>query len=97
MRGWILAVRAYVAGRADFRVRLFPHHLDGDTDNFSVPLAEVTGNPLGLKNHSSRRWTGRNPEDSAALDVPPGAILPVRNGLRISFRQAEGEVRLQVG
>jgi serine/threonine protein kinase len=76
-------------------VRLYPHHLEGDTYNFSTPLAEVTGNPLGLKNLSSRNWTGRNLIDTGAVvEVPPGGILPVQNGFRISFGQADGEVRL---
>jgi len=75
-------------------IRLFPHHLEGETYNFSAPLAEVTGPPLGLKNLSARRWTSRDPEASASVEVPPGSILALRNGLRISFGQTEGEVRL---
>jgi hypothetical protein len=75
-------------------VWLFPHHLEGETYNFSAALAEVTGHPLGLKNLSGRKWTARYPEDSGLVEVAPGGILPLRNGVRIQFGNAEGEVRL---
>jgi hypothetical protein len=75
-------------------VRFFPHHLEGETYNFSVPLAEVTGPPMGLKNLSGRKWTGRNPDDNALVEILPGATVPLRKGFRIHFGPAEGEVRL---
>jgi len=42
-------------------VRFFPHHLEGEKYNFSAPLAEVTGPPMGLKNRagSGPAETGR--------------------------------------
>jgi hypothetical protein len=75
-------------------IRLFPHHLAGETYNFSAPLAEVTGPPLGLKNLSSRKWTSRNPTTEHRWTCHPEAPSPCGTDCELIFGQTEGEVRL---
>ncbi len=73
--------------------RLFPHHLEGDSYNFFEGLAEVTGNPLGLKNLSRQTWTVRRPGDELA-PVSPGSILQLRGSCTVHFGKTEAEIRI---
>ena len=50
--------------------RLFPHHLERETYDFSRPLAEVTISPFGLRNLSSNNWVCRGQNNSISV-VPP--------------------------
>ncbi|MDP3505658.1 MAG: hypothetical protein Q8S33_35275 [Myxococcales bacterium] len=76
--------------------RLFPHHL-GETANFSAPIAALVPHPTkkntwGLKNLSTRAWSYQA-GDGRTQDVQPGQACPVRDGQRINFGRAEGEIR----
>jgi DNA-binding helix-hairpin-helix protein with protein kinase domain len=73
--------------------QLFPHHLEGDTYNFSPPLAEVVSSPFGLKNLSRQKWTARVGEQTM-LEVPPGAVLKLDVSCRIHFGRAEADVKI---
>ncbi len=68
--------------------QLFAHHLEGDTYNFGSPLAEVIGNPLGLKNLSRGKWTSRNQNGSMTeVKVERGAVPGEPIAASISGRQ----------
>jgi eukaryotic-like serine/threonine-protein kinase len=73
--------------------QLFPHHLSGDAYNFTTPIAEVMGNPLGLINRSRQKWTARSGE-RPITEIPPGTVFQVTSPCRIHFGGVEAEVRL---
>lgn len=74
--------------------RLFAHHIEGDSYNFTQPLAVVEGqgSSIALRNLSSRAWTSRA-SSGDSFEVPPGAALPLSNAQRIHFGTCEAEVR----
>jgi hypothetical protein len=72
--------------------QLFAHHLEGDTYNFSAPLAEVVTKPLGLRNLSSDRWSTRT-QDGSTLEVKYNEVLPVTADCHIHFGKTEADVR----
>ncbi|HEX3941452.1 MAG TPA: hypothetical protein VHX11_08220 [Acidobacteriaceae bacterium] len=72
---------------------LFPHHLEGDTYNFSAPLAQVVANPLGLRNLSASQWTSRT-ADGTLAEVLPGQVLSLASDCRVNFGRAQAEVRV---
>ena len=74
--------------------RLFPHHLESDTYNFSRVLAEVAGNPLGLKNLSGNSWTGRIP-DGSIIEIRNNDALLLSSDLQISFGKIEAQLRVR--
>jgi DNA-binding helix-hairpin-helix protein with protein kinase domain len=75
--------------------KLFSHHNGGEY-NFSKAIAEVTyaspENILQLRNSSDSNWTAL--ADGAWMEIKPGAMIPVGNGLRIRFAQCEGEIKV---
>ncbi len=73
--------------------QLFAHHLEGDPYNFSIPLAEVTVKPLGLKNLSLRPWTVTSADGSIG-EVGRGEVLRMTDGCRIHFGRADADVKL---
>jgi eukaryotic-like serine/threonine-protein kinase len=73
--------------------QLFAHHLEGDTYNFSTPLAEVVSHPLGLKNLSPQQWTARA-QDGSVLEVQWNEVLPLVADCHIHFGKTEAEVRV---
>jgi DNA-binding helix-hairpin-helix protein with protein kinase domain len=73
--------------------RLFPHHLERDTYNFTRTLGEVTANPFGLRNLSSKNWVCRGQDNSVTV-VRRDDILPLRADCHISFGQIEAQIRL---
>lgn len=75
-------------------VQLFPHHLERDPYNFSRPLAEVTSNPLGLRNLSSNSWVCRA-QDTSITVVRSDEVLPLRSDCHISLGKIEAQVRLK--
>jgi hypothetical protein len=72
---------------------LFSHHLEGDTYNFSAPLAQVVANPLGLRNLSANQWTSRT-ADGTLAEVLPGQVLSLASDCRVNFGRAQAEVRV---
>jgi len=74
--------------------RLFPHHLERDTYNFSRTLGEVTANPFGLRNLSSKNWVCRGQDNSVTV-VRRDDVLPLRADCHISFGQIEAHIRLR--
>ena len=79
--------------RAEPGTELFPHHLEGDTYNFSAPLAQVVANPLGLRNLSANKWTSRT-ADGTLAEVLPGQMLSLASDCRVNFGHAQAEVRV---
>jgi DNA-binding helix-hairpin-helix protein with protein kinase domain len=73
--------------------QLFPHHLEGDTYNFSRALAEVTGNPHGLRNLSAHTWSVRR--DGSVTEIGPNEVLALRGDCQISFGRVEAQVRVR--
>jgi DNA-binding helix-hairpin-helix protein with protein kinase domain len=74
--------------------RLFPHHLERETYDFTRPLAEVTTNPFGLRNLSSTQWVCRGQDNSVTV-VRRDDLLPLRSDCHISFGQIDAQVRLR--
>jgi hypothetical protein len=78
---------------------LYPHHVDdGQSYEFSQPVAEVTTHPTdpsvwGLKNVSLERWVTTAP-DGTTRDIEPGRSVSLNVGTRIQFGRAEGEIRI---
>jgi hypothetical protein len=73
--------------------QLFPHHLEGDTYNFSAPLAEVISKPLGLRNLSSDRWNART-QSGSTLEVKGHEVLPLTADCHIHFGKTEADIRI---
>ena len=73
--------------------QLFAHHLEGDTYNFSTPLAEVVAHPLGLKNLSRSQWTCRS-QNGSMIEIRANEVLPLPADCRIHFGKTEAEVRV---
>jgi serine/threonine protein kinase len=73
--------------------QLFAHHLEGDEYNFMAPLAEVTGDPLALKNLSRRSWTAKL-ADGSSFEVPAGGSLKLSEGCKVHFGLADAEIKL---
>ncbi len=73
--------------------QLFPHHLDGDENNFTAVLAEVINSPLALRNRSSRTWSARI-SDGTVVEVKPGGLFVLTEGCRIHFGRTDAEVKL---
>lgn len=73
--------------------QLFPHHLHGDTYNFSKPLAQVAANPLALQNLSAEIWTCRR-MDGSMMEIGPGQMFTIERDCHISLGRTEAEVRL---
>lgn len=73
--------------------QLFPHHLEGDTYNFSRPLAEVTAQPFGLRNLSTRNWSSRG-AGGQLVETGVNQILPLTGECRIRFGRTEAAVRI---
>jgi hypothetical protein len=73
--------------------QLFAHHLEGDTYNFSTPLAEVVSSPLGLKNLSPGQWTARA-KNGSVLEVKCNEVLPLVADCHIHFGKTEADVRV---
>jgi hypothetical protein len=73
--------------------QLFPHHLEGDTYNFSAPLAEVISKPLGLRNLTSDPWTTQT-RNGPTLEVKENEVLPLTADCHIHFGKAEADVRI---
>lgn len=75
-------------------VQLFAHHLERwATFDIEHPRAEVTAEPLQLRNLSSRPWTARLP-DNSVRSIAPGGRVPLSSGLSIDFGRVEGQIRL---
>jgi hypothetical protein len=74
--------------------QLFAHHLEGDAYNFGSPLAEVVTGPLGLRNLSSRTWTGRG-QNGATQQVRFNEVLALSSDCQIHFGESEAEVRVK--
>ena len=73
--------------------QLFPHHLEGDTYNFSTPLAEVIAKPLGLRNLSSERWSAQT-QNGSTLEVKYNEVLPLTADCHIHFGKTEADIRI---
>jgi hypothetical protein len=73
--------------------QLFPHHLEGDTYNFSVPLAEVISKPLGLRNLSSDRWSVQT-RNGSAMEVKGNEVLPLTADCHVHFGKTEADIRI---
>jgi DNA-binding helix-hairpin-helix protein with protein kinase domain len=73
--------------------QLFPHHLEGDTYNFSTPLAEVVAKPLGLRNLSSERWSTRT-QSGSTMEVRCNEVLPLTADCHIHFGKTEADIRI---
>jgi hypothetical protein len=92
--------RMRIGGANDFKLvalssgtRLFAHHLEADTYNFTAPLAEVISRPLGLKNLSGSKWTSQT-DSGATTDVPSHTVLPLSTNCHIHFGKTTAEVKL---
>ncbi len=72
--------------------RLYPHHLHGRDYDFSAAVAEVTGEPLALKNLSREAWTAIGAAERREV-IEPGASVRLEARTRIRFGLAEGEVK----
>ncbi len=77
--------------------KLFPHHINNPSFDFSNPIAEVSQHPTnpslwGIKNLGTEKWvcTTTNGE---LKDVPPGRNMPMEVGTKINFGKTEGEIR----
>lgn len=73
--------------------RLYPHHLLGRDYDFGTALAEVTGEPLALRNLSDGAWTAVGAAERRET-VAPGASVRLEARTRIQFGRAEGEVKM---
>jgi eukaryotic-like serine/threonine-protein kinase len=73
--------------------QLCAHHLEGDTYNFSAPLAEVVTKPLGLRNLSSERWSVRT-QNGSTMEVKFNEVLPLTADCHIHFGKTEADVRI---
>ena len=81
----------------NYDTKLFPHHTNTKSFDFSKPIAEVTQHPTdpniwGLKNLSEEKWVCTT-ADNQVKDVEPGRSLTIAVGTKINFGKAEGEVR----
>jgi DNA-binding helix-hairpin-helix protein with protein kinase domain len=78
---------------------LYPYHLDdGQTYNFTRPVAEVSRHPTnpniwGLKNTSSDKWVSIA-SDGEMRDVEPGRSVTLALGTKVNFGRTEGEIRM---
>lgn len=72
--------------------QLFPHHLEGDTYNYTRVLAEV-GSKGNLRNLSGRTWTYEIGNADRG-QVPPGGTLAVIAGCRIDMGTMQTELRI---
>jgi hypothetical protein len=73
--------------------QLFAHHLEGDTYNFSAPLAEVLTKPLGLRNLSSDVWSTRT-QNGLMVEVRFNEVLPLTADCHIHFGKTEADIRI---
>ncbi len=74
--------------------QLFPHHLEGDTYNFTRVLADIAGTPPGLRNLSASSWTSRAP-DGSITEVRINEALPLTSDCQISFGNVEAQLRVR--
>jgi DNA-binding helix-hairpin-helix protein with protein kinase domain len=73
---------------------LYAHHLGNHRAyNFTVPLAEISAEPVSLKNLSAEKWV-RKDQDGSFTEVPPGGSALLANGTKLFFGSVEGEVRM---
>ena len=76
--------------------QLFPHHLDGSSYDFNIPVAEVTEHPTikgtwGLENQTSVKWV-IGFTDGSMKDLEPGRRIVLKSGTKIHFGKVVGEI-----
>jgi DNA-binding helix-hairpin-helix protein with protein kinase domain len=74
--------------------QLFPHHIEGDTYNFSRVLGEVINSPFGLRNLSLLSWSSHN-GDGSQVAIGRGQVLPLNQDCQINFGRVEAKVRIR--
>jgi hypothetical protein len=81
----------------NYNTKIYQHHLDGISYNFSSPVAQVTQHPKnpgiwGLKNSSNKNWLTIKP-DGTRLEVLPMQNVSLVSGITIDFGSVKGEIR----
>jgi DNA-binding helix-hairpin-helix protein with protein kinase domain len=72
--------------------RLFPHHTGAGEYEFNQAVAEVTAEPLALRNLSRCAWTGVR--EGERIEIGQGDAVALSPGLRLRFDRTEGEVKV---
>ncbi len=83
--------------------KIFQHHLDGTSYDFTSLIGEVSENPKapgvwGLKNASKDKWVARLPDNAMKMkDIEPGRSILLQPGMSIYFGAVEGKIVDAIG
>ncbi len=82
----------------NYDTKLYPHHINTKSFDFSKPVAEVTQHPTnpniwGVKNLTEEKWVCTT-ANNQVKDVDPGRSVTMDVGIKINFGKADGEIRL---
>jgi eukaryotic-like serine/threonine-protein kinase len=82
----------------NYNTKIYQHHLDGISFDFSAPVAQITQHPKnpnlwGLRNSSNKNWVTIKP-DGSKLEVLPAQNVSLVSGIKIDFGLVKGEIRI---